>query len=68
MAIDYVPDVTKYHVSGNFLIRNFFFFADTVSVHTYPVNPPAIRIGNLFNPLSRVEISEYALNPEICGR
>ena len=34
------------HVSGYFLIRNFFFFADTVSVHTYPVNPSGIRIRN----------------------
>ena len=32
------------HVSGYFLIRNF--FADTVSVHTYPVNPSGIRIRN----------------------
>ena len=65
MAIDYVPDVTPYHVSGYFLIRDFFFFADSVSVHTYPVNPPGVRIRNLFNPLSRVEIFEYAMNPEI---
>ena len=70
MAIDYVPDVTPYHVSGSFLIRKdfSFFFADTVSVHTYPVNPPGVRIRNFLNPLSRVEIFEYALNPEICGR
>ena len=27
-----------------------------------------IRIRNFFNPLSRVEIFEYALNPESCGR
>ena len=27
-----------------------------------------IRIRNFLNPLSRVEIFEYAMNPESCGR
>ena len=32
-------------------------------VHTYLVNP-----AYFFNPLSRVEIFEYAMNPESFGR
>ena len=27
-----------------------------------------IRIRKFFNPLSRVQILEYAMNPELCGR
>ena len=27
-----------------------------------------IRIRNVLNPLSRMEIFEYAVNPELCGR
>ena len=49
-------------------IRNFF-FPDTASVHTYLfVGESGIRIRNFYNPLSRVEILEYAMNPESCGR
>ena len=42
-------------VSGYFPIHNFF-SADSASDHPYPVYP------QLLNPLSRVEIFEYAIN------
>ena len=46
VAIDYVPDVTPYPRIRIFFNPQLFFFADTVSVHTYPVNPSGIRIRN----------------------
>ena len=36
-------------------------------VHTYLVNP-AYESVSFFNPLSRVDIFEYAMNPESFGR
>ena len=36
-------------------------------VHTYLVNP-AYESVSFFNPLSRVDIFEYAMNPESLGR
>jgi len=53
------------HVSGYFRIRNFFFL-DTSTVHTYPVNSTANR--EKMNPLSRVEKNISAMNPIKCER
>ena len=46
----------------------YFFFPDLTFVHMYPVNLAGIWIRNFFNSLSRMEIFEYAMNPESCGR
>ena len=37
-------------------------------VHTYVSGKSGILIGKFFNPLSRVEIFEWAMNQESCGR
>ena len=48
--------------------RNFF-FAHSASVRTYPVSQAYESATFSRNPLSRVvEIFEYAMNPESCGR
>ena len=50
------------HVSGCFWICNFFGFRPHVSGES------GIQIRNFLNPPSRVEIFEWAMNEESCGR
>ena len=55
------------YVSGYFLIR--YFFSPVLALNRPHVSGESgIRIRNFLNPLSRMEISEYAMNPEWCGR
>ena len=55
------------HESENVLIRNFL-FADSASLDTYPVYPAYESNRNVWDRLSRVEISENAyMNQESCG-
>ena len=45
-------------------LRWLLFFPDEASVTAYPVNSAFIQIRKFLNPLSRVDIFEYAMNPE----
>ena len=54
------------HVSGYFWIRIFFLCG--LGFRPHVSGESGIRIRNFWNPLSRVEIFEYATNRESCGR
>ena len=52
-------------------IRIFFnplFFISGFGFRPHVSGESGIRIRNFLNPLSRMEIFEYAMNPESCGR
>ena len=43
-----------------------FFFADSASFHTYPVNPAYKSASSILNPFSGEEVFENVINPESC--
>ena len=55
-------------MNSEIFVSGFFLWPDTASVHTYPVNTAHETAIFLILPqmLSRVDIFEYAKNPESC--
>ena len=61
-------DARAIHMHPEIFVSGFFLWPDTASVHTYPVNTAyeTATFSILPQMLSRVDIFEYAMNPESC--
>ena len=61
-------DARAIHMHPKIFESGFFLWPDTAFVHTYPVNTAyeTATFSILPQMLSRVDIFEYAMNPESC--
>ena len=64
----YLIDARAIHMHPKIFESGFFLWPDTAFVHTYPVNTAyeTATFSILPQMLSRVDIFEYAMNPESC--